>query len=101
MPKPLKLEYDIDLQCSLCPKNPTFSDISHLLTHISSKSHLANRFKLQIVSQTDRTAKEKLEVFDFWYQQSNLDVLLSERLAAKDGKKTAKERRKGNSKVKV
>lgn len=91
MPK-LKVEYNIDLQCSLCPKNPKFSDVSHLLTHISSKGHLAHRFKLQIRAQGEPEAKDILDNFDFWYRTSNLDSLLSDRLAAKDNKKTKKSR---------
>ncbi|CZR51048.1 uncharacterized protein PAC_00923 [Phialocephala subalpina] len=91
MPKP-KVEYNIDLQCSLCPKNPKFSDVSHLLTHISSKGHLAHRFKLQIRAQGEPKAKEILDNFDFWYRTSNLDSLLSDRLAQKDQKKAKKSR---------
>jgi hypothetical protein len=90
-PKP-KVEYNIDLQCSLCPKNPKFSDVSHLLTHIASKGHLAHRFKLQIRSQNEPEAKQTLGHFDFWYRTSNIDALLSERLAAKDNKKAKKSR---------
>ena len=89
----VKTESSIQLLCSLCPKNPTFSDVSHLLTHISSKSHLAHRFKLQIRSQSEPEAKTQLEDFDLWYQDNNLDTLLSERLAAKEQKKSAKEKR--------
>jgi hypothetical protein len=89
----VKTENSIELRCSLCPKTPTFSDVSHLLTHISSKSHLAHRFKLQIRSQSEPDAKTQLEDFDFWYRDNNLDTLLSERLAAKEQKKSAKERR--------
>lgn len=90
-PKP-KVEYNIDLQCILCPKNPKFSDVSHLLTHIASKGHLAHRFRLQIRAQNEPEAKQILDNFDFWYRISNLDVLLSERLNAKDQKKTKKSR---------
>ncbi len=87
-----KKETNIDLQCTLCNKNPKFSDVSHLLTHIASKSHLAARFKLQIQAQSEIAAKEKLDQFDFWYRTNNLDPLLAERLAAKEQKKTKKSR---------
>ncbi|KAE9381201.1 hypothetical protein N431DRAFT_322674 [Stipitochalara longipes BDJ] len=87
-----KQEHNIDLQCILCNKNPKFSDVSHLLTHISSKSHLAARFKLQIQAQSDQDAKNKLDHFDFWYRTSNIDTLLAERMAAKEHKKTKKSR---------
>ncbi|KAH7364084.1 hypothetical protein BKA65DRAFT_572239 [Rhexocercosporidium sp. MPI-PUGE-AT-0058] len=91
MPK-TKQESDIDLQCILCPKDPKFSDISHLLTHISSKSHLAHRFKLEIRAQSEAECRDKLDQFAFWYTQNKLDTLLSERLAAKDNKKAKKAR---------
>ncbi|KAG4428738.1 hypothetical protein IFR05_015779 [Cadophora sp. M221] len=91
MPKS-KQESNIDLQCILCPKDPKFSDISHLLTHISSKSHLAHRFKLEIRAQNEVECRDKLNQFAFWYNQNNLDTLLSERLAAKDIKKSKKAR---------
>jgi hypothetical protein len=93
MPKAAKIDSSIELTCSLCPKTPTFSDISHLLTHISSKSHLSHRFKLQIRANTEPEAKEKLDYFDNWYQDNNLDTMLSQRLAAKSQKKTTKERK--------
>jgi hypothetical protein len=82
-----KAEHTIDLQCTLCKKNPKFSDVSHLLTHIASKSHLAARFKLDIQSKGgDEDAKSKLDYFDFWYNTSNIDTLLAERMAMKDNK---------------
>lgn len=97
MPPKVKAESSVPLLCSICPKNPKFSDISHLLTHISSKSHLANNFKLQIRSQGDEEAKEQLEDYRFWYDQNNLDALLSDRLATKDQKKRSKEKKKSIS----
>jgi geranylgeranyl transferase type-2 subunit beta len=89
----LKPETTIPLRCSICPKNPQFSDVSHLLTHMSSKSHLANRFKLQIQSQSEITAKALLDNFDAWYKENNLDAMLADRMAAKDHKKVRKERK--------
>ncbi|TAQ87303.1 hypothetical protein B7494_g4386 [Chlorociboria aeruginascens] len=94
-------ENKVPLLCSLCPKSPQFSDISHLLTHMASKSHLAHRFKLQIRGQTDIAAQEKLNDFDRWYHAFGLDTLLSERLAAKEQKKTAKERRSRGATLKT
>lgn len=78
------------LLCSLCPRTPRFSDMSHLLTHISSKSHLSHRFKLQIRSQSELEAKRQLDDFNDWYDNNGLEALLSERLAAKEVKKEAK-----------
>jgi len=93
MPKPKNNDSSIQLRCSLCPKIPHFSDVSHLLTHISSKSHLSHRFKLQIRAQSEHGARQQLDDFDRWYSLNNLDVLLSERMATKEQKKTAKERK--------
>src|SRR3982074_1230442 len=90
---PRQSDTSIPLLCNLCPKKPRFSDVSHLLTHISSKSHLSHRFKLQIRAQSESGAKQQLDNFDQWYHNNNLDVLLSSRLAAKEQKKSAKERR--------
>jgi hypothetical protein len=86
-----KNDTNIDLQCSLCPKNPKFSDLSHLLTHINSKGHLARQNEVQIRSKSDYEAKVKLAAFDSWFKDSNLGTLLANRLAAKDQKKANKE----------
>lgn len=83
----------IPLICTLCPKIPNFSDISHLLTHISSKSHLATRFKLQIRSQAEPEARKQLDIFDTWYDNNGLENLLTERLATKQVKKEAKDKK--------
>ncbi|KAK6587415.1 hypothetical protein PZA11_000705 [Diplocarpon coronariae] len=82
-----KIESNADLRCSLCPKQPTFSDVSHLLTHVASKSHLANRFTIELRAREDLAFRRKIEEFDMWYHLNKLDVLLSDRLAAKDLKK--------------
>lgn len=95
MPKIKHNDSSIQLQCALCPKTPQFSDVSHLLTHIASKSHLSHRFKLQIKAQSEPAARQHLDNFDQWYRNNNLDVLLSSRMAAKEQKKSAKERKGG------
>ncbi|POS86995.1 hypothetical protein EPUL_001135 [Erysiphe pulchra] len=59
---------------------------------MSSKGHLAHRFKLQIRSQGELEARQRLENFDLWYHANNLDSLLSERLAAKEQKRGTKSR---------
>lgn len=83
----------VPLLCTLCPKNPLFSDISHLLTHISSKGHLSCRFKLQIRCQADPGARSQLDAYDAWYTDNSLEELLAERLATKEQKNTVKRRR--------
>jgi hypothetical protein len=92
-----KAEHNIDLQCTLCNKNPKFSDVSHLLTHMSSKSHLAARFKLEIQAQSSPDARFKLDVFNNWYRASNIDALLADRLFAKENKKIKKNRNSATS----
>lgn len=97
---PKKNNVSIPLICSLCPKTPQFSDVSHLLTHISSKSHLSHRFKLQIRSQSELDARQKLEEFEVWYAENGLEDLLSERMAAKEQKKnTSKRSRSSTGKI--
>lgn len=81
---------NVPLLCSLCPNNPRFSDISHLLTHISSKSHLSHRFKLQIRCQAEPSARQQLDDFETWYAEHGIGDMLSERLTAKEQKTTAK-----------
>lgn len=89
---PKQANTSIPLLCDLCPKKPRFSDVSHLLTHISSKSHLSNRFKLQIRSQGEPEARRLLADFDSWYADNGLEDLLSERMAAKEHKTTKRTR---------
>lgn len=84
---------NIPLHCSICPKNPQFSDVSHLLTHTSSKAHLSNYFKLKIRAASELTAKIQLDNFEDWYDNYDLERLLSERLASKDQKKAAKDKK--------
>lgn len=93
---------NIPLHCSICPKNPRFSDVSHLLTHTSSKAHLSNYFKLKIRAASELTAKVQLDNFEDWYDNYDLERLLSERLASKDQKKAAKDKKaRNNSKAMV
>lgn len=69
----------IPLRCLLCPKSSKFSDISHLLTHLSSKGHLANKFHLDIAKDTEEEAKAKLEAFQAWYDEHGIQELLRAR----------------------
>jgi hypothetical protein len=74
----------IPLSCNLCIKSPTFSDLSHLLTHISAKTHLSNKFQFQIQAQSDPEAATKLATFDAWFEKYGIGKLLADRVAAKD-----------------
>ena len=78
----------IPLLCNICPKAPDFSDISHLLTHVSSKGHLSHYFKAQVKARQDPSIREKLDTYDRWYDRYNIEKLLSERMTAKENKDT-------------
>ncbi|GKZ70265.1 hypothetical protein AnigIFM50267_005527 [Aspergillus niger] len=75
------------LLCNICPKRPTFSDASHLLTHISSKAHLSHYFKLQVRSHQEQHAVALLREYDRWYKRNNLAKLLSDRMSSKEARK--------------
>ena len=74
----------IPLHCNVCPKKPTFSDISHLLTHIGSKGHLSHYFKVQVRSRQDEAARQTLQAYNDWYDSNQIESLLSERMVLKD-----------------
>ncbi|PYI10595.1 hypothetical protein BO78DRAFT_414676 [Aspergillus sclerotiicarbonarius CBS 121057] len=75
------------LLCNICPKRPTFSDVSHLLTHISSKAHLSHYFKLQVRSHQEQQAVTLLREYDRWYKANNLAKLLSDRMSSKEARR--------------
>ena len=77
---------NIPLLCNICPKEPEFSDVSHLLTHVASKGHLSQYNKAKLRSRQDALYREKLEAYDDWYQRYQIERLLSERMMAKDSK---------------
>ncbi|THC99293.1 hypothetical protein EYZ11_001199 [Aspergillus tanneri] len=75
------------LLCNICPKRPRFSDVSHLLTHVSSKAHLSHYFKLQVRSHQEPQAVASLDEYDRWYKSNNLAKLLSDRMSSKEVRK--------------
>ncbi|KAM5471147.1 hypothetical protein MauCBS54593_003486 [Microsporum audouinii] len=75
-----------ELKCNICPRKPKFSDVSHLLTHVSSKGHLSHYFKLQVRSHQEPQASELLAAYDRWYEQNKLATLLSDRMLAKEAR---------------
>ncbi|KAK2861259.1 hypothetical protein FQN49_004381 [Arthroderma sp. PD_2] len=75
-----------ELKCNICPRKPKFSDVSHLLTHVSSKGHLSHYFKLQVRSHQEPQASELLAAYDRWYDQNKLATLLSDRMLAKEAR---------------
>ncbi|KAI0596614.1 hypothetical protein F4775DRAFT_594120 [Biscogniauxia sp. FL1348] len=84
---------DIPLVCSICPKNSTFSDISHLLTHVSSKGHLHNYFQLSISRETDADAAFALAEFDNWFEENDINTLLRLRKTARAQRTSQPQRR--------
>ncbi|KAH6660499.1 hypothetical protein BKA67DRAFT_667381 [Truncatella angustata] len=87
----------VPLICSICPKNTNFSDVSHLLTHISSKGHLSNMFKLDIARYTDQGAREKLEEYQAWFDEFNIRELLQSRSENRIQKGSVGRSRNGSS----
>ncbi|KAI8635465.1 hypothetical protein F5Y19DRAFT_461089 [Xylariaceae sp. FL1651] len=82
-PTPSRTE-TIPLICFICPKNSHFSDLSHLLTHISSKGHLHNLFQLTLSRDVDENAALALAEFEAWYKQNNISALLRARMNARE-----------------
>lgn len=85
----------IPLQCICCPKKPKFSDVSHLLTHVASKGHLSNYYKMKVRSGSDEDARQVIDEFDRWYSDWDVEHLMHDRLSLKD-KKRARPRPLGN-----
>ena len=62
----------IPLVCYSCEKQQRFSDLSHLLTHVSSKAHLLELYNLEVLSQVDNAAATRCRQFDTWYNTYNM-----------------------------
>ena len=77
------------LKCIICSKSHDYSDISHLLTHIASKSHLSNYFQAQVRSHQDVGISQKLRVYDEWYSKNNMEKLLAQRMLQKEARKSS------------
>ncbi|OHE98975.1 hypothetical protein CORC01_05665 [Colletotrichum orchidophilum] len=76
----------IPLVCIVCPNTPRFSDLSHLLTHLSSKGHLQTQNDVRIRANDDLAASEAITTYDKWYKDNGIERMLAERLRAKDEK---------------
>jgi len=87
---------ELPLHCSICPKKPDFSDVSHLLTHIASKGHLSHYYKIKVRSGHDKAARDSVESYDHWYIEWNVETLMSERMHMKDKRKRSKDRHQGS-----
>ncbi|KAH0112732.1 hypothetical protein KCU66_g11814, partial [Aureobasidium melanogenum] len=80
----------IPLVCGICPRQPTFTDLSHLLTHISSKAHLSTYYKLKVRSGSDDAARQSVEGYDIWYAENDIESFMSERMKHKEERKKIK-----------
>lgn len=89
------------LKCSICPKKPSFSDVSHLLTHVGSKGHLSHLHKLQVRSHQEIAAGVELAAYDQWYQRHGLGRMLSDRMMQKEVKKGNKRGRTATRQAKT
>ena len=78
------------LHCTLCPKKPNYSDVSHLLTHVGSKGHLANLHSTQVRSHQELDAAHQLAIYNQWFQEHGIAGLLSERMQQKEQKRIDK-----------
>ncbi|KAF2968794.1 hypothetical protein GQX73_g4758 [Xylaria multiplex] len=87
----------IPLVCFICPKNSHFSDLSHLLTHISSKGHLHNMFQLTLSRDVDEAAELSLAEFESWYKQNNIGALLRARKTAREQRDNHQRRSQNSS----
>jgi hypothetical protein len=92
MPKRKFEESDFDLECPICENNPTFSDISHLLTHISAKAHLSVRRDLEVEAVVEPAAKQEYDDYGRWERENGLLDMLAERRGLKNIKKLKKKK---------
>ena len=83
----------IPLICYACEKIPRFSDLSHLLTHVSSKTHLLELYHLRLRSFGDEASAARAQKFDSWNTTYNIDQLVRQRMEARDEKGAQLQRR--------
>ena len=96
LPVPLanaEISRQIPLLCHVCPENPRFSDVSHLLTHIASKGHLHHETQTKLKAHQDLNSSMALQLYEQWYRDNGIEALLVGRMKAKQDKETAKARR--------
>lgn len=77
----------LPLHCCICPKKPTFSDVSHLLTHVASKGHLSHYYKVKVRSSHEKESKTIIDTYDTWYADWHVEELMSHRMDMKDKKR--------------
>lgn len=86
---------NIPLHCNICPKKPSFSDVSHLLTHIASKGHLSNYYKVKVRSSSEEGSRRLIDAYDRWYADYGVEELMSDRMNQKDKRGRARPRQAG------
>jgi hypothetical protein len=89
------------LTCIICPRVSKFSDLSHLLTHVSSKGHLAQLHRVEVRSRSDIGSGLLLHSYRQWHDQHGIGHLLSERMVMKEAKQAAKREPNGRIKSEV
>ncbi|KAL8375976.1 hypothetical protein RB595_007197 [Gaeumannomyces hyphopodioides] len=87
-------EDSIPLYCALCPERQNFSDVSHLLTHISSKSHLSRKFDTELRAQgDDEVSAASLAEYQRWYAKHRIGDLLQRRMETKQRRRQPRRER--------
>ncbi|RPB27366.1 hypothetical protein L211DRAFT_846187 [Terfezia boudieri ATCC MYA-4762] len=86
--EPAKLRPVTDLHCYICTPTPSFTNTSHLLTHLASKSHLRTLFEIELCATQcgDEGCTRALEKFHTWYYVENVGEHLVDRFIIKKGK---------------
>ncbi|XXG94207.1 hypothetical protein Hte_000460 [Hypoxylon texense] len=74
----------IPLICYVCTNNSKFSDISHLLTHVSSKGHLSRLYHTEIMALNSPHSRRIVEKFNTWKDTYKIDQLVLQRMEARD-----------------
>lgn len=86
------------LICLVCEKS-SFSDISHLLTHLCSKAHLQKKFETKLESFADPKARASLDKFKVWKREHDIDRQLAQRHITKKKKPAGIQRLRDSSVV--
>ncbi|KAL8341517.1 hypothetical protein RB598_003444 [Gaeumannomyces tritici] len=87
-------EDSIPLYCALCPERRNFSDLSHLLTHISSKSHLSRKFDTELRAQgDDGVSAASLADYERWYAKHRIGEHLQRRMETKQRRRQPRRER--------
>lgn len=86
---------DIPLVCHICVKangeQIHFSDQSHLLTHIASKSHLHREFGTRHKGAENPDLQLLVNRYDAWYAIYGIDALVKDRIKAKERKRRVRQ----------